>query len=574
MRRPDISSLVQIYLPIAELSVNMFIIFGMGGAVGFLSGMFGIGGGFLLTPLLIFSGIPPVVSVATVAAQIVASSSSAALTYWRRRMVDMKLAGILLSAGVVGSAAGVFVFSALRRLGQLELVVSLSYVSLLSLVGGLMLTEAVRAIINARRGRPAQLRRPGQHNWIHGLPFKVRFRRSKLYISLIPVVVLGLITGFLGALLGIGGGFIAVPAMIYLLRVPTNVVIGTSLVQIVATMSVAAVLHAFTNQSVDLVLALILMVGGVMGAQFGARAGQTIRGDQLRALLALLVLGVGGTLSGWPGGDTGRTLFIEPAAGKPAVKPSWRIAVLLLASAIAASAEAEELTIALSTQKVEITSNFAGGEVTLFGVIEPGVFQPRRPRGYDIAVTLLGPPENVVVRRKDRVLGVWDQPCLQTCRGAQFLCASFVSADSGDRRARHPERVGAGSRQFPLCLPGQGDRQGPVGGRVPNGLSQAEVRGGPVHRGARCRLHRRVDFSNDNFAPGQHTGGALHGDGLHLFSGGAHLADAQESLSVARIGAERLMFDFSRNQSLIYGLIAVGLALFVGWLGGVIFRRD
>ena len=284
---------MQIYLPIAELSVNMFVIFGMGGAVGFLSGMFGIGGGFLLTPLLIFSGIPPVVSVATVAAQIVASSSSAALSYWRRRMVDMKLAGVLLSAGVAGSAAGVFVFSALRRFGQLELIVTLSYVSLLSLVGGLMLTEAVRAIINARRGRPAPLRRPGQHTWVHGLPFKVRFRRSKLYISLIPVVVLGLVVGFLGALLGIGGGFIAVPAMIYLLRVPTNVVIGTSLIQIVATMSVAAVLHAFTNQSLDLVLALVLMVGGVMGAQFGARAGQTIRGDRLRALLALLVLAVG-----------------------------------------------------------------------------------------------------------------------------------------------------------------------------------------------------------------------------------------------------------------------------------------
>jgi uncharacterized membrane protein YfcA len=283
---------VLIYLPIAELSVNMFIIFGMGAAVGFLSGLFGVGGGFLLTPLLIFSGIPPVVSVATVASQVVASSASAALSYWRRRMIDMKLATVLMLAGIIGTLVGVVVFNALRSLGQLDLIVSVSYVTFLGTIGGLMLNESVRAILNARAGRPAPLRRPGQHSWIHGLPLKMRFKRSKLYVSAIPVVGLGIGIGFLGALLGIGGGFILVPALIYLLRVPTNLVIGTSLVQIVATMSVATVLHSTTNQSVDIVLAIILMVGGVIGAQFGARIGQNIRGDQLRALLALLVLAV------------------------------------------------------------------------------------------------------------------------------------------------------------------------------------------------------------------------------------------------------------------------------------------
>ena len=283
---------MQIYLPIAELSTNMFIIFGMGGAVGFISGMFGVGGGFLLTPLLIFSGIPPVVSIASVSAQIAASSTSAALSYFRRGLIDFKLAGVLLAAGVVGSTSGVMAFTVLERLGQLDLIVSFSYVTLLSLVGGLMLWESVRAILNARAGRPSQLRRPGQHSFLHGLPFKTRFRKSKLYISLIPVVGLGLGIGFLGSMLGIGGGFILVPAMIYILKVPTNVVIGTSLVQIVGSMSVAAVLHSVTNQSVDIVLALILMVGGVIGAQFGARMGQTIRGERLRALLALIVLTV------------------------------------------------------------------------------------------------------------------------------------------------------------------------------------------------------------------------------------------------------------------------------------------
>lgn len=281
-----------IYLPIAELSVNMFVIFGMGGAVGFLSGLFGVGGGFLLTPLLIFSGIPPVVSVATVASQIVASSSSAALSYWRRRMIDLKLAFVLMVSGSVGTLIGVVVFNGLRSLGQLDLIIGVSYVSLLGAIGSLMLSESVRAILNARRGKPAPLRKPGQHNWVHGLPLKMRFKRSKLYVSAIPVVALGIGIGFLGALLGIGGGFILVPALIYLLRVPTNLVIGTSLIQIVATMSVATILHAVTNFSVDIVLAIILMVGGVIGAQFGARVGQNIRGDHLRALLGLLVLAV------------------------------------------------------------------------------------------------------------------------------------------------------------------------------------------------------------------------------------------------------------------------------------------
>jgi uncharacterized membrane protein YfcA len=285
---------VQIYLPIAELPVNMLLILGMGAAVGFLSGLLGVGGGFLLTPLLIFSGIPPAVSVASVTPQVVASSASAALTYLRRRMIDLKLAGVLTLAGMAGSAVGVFVFGVLRRAGQLDFIVAASYVTFLSLVGALMLAESVRAIIRTRMGQPMPLRRPGQHIWVHGLPFKVRFKRSRLYISAIPVIAIGASVGFLGAVLGIGGGFFLVPALIYLLRMPTNLVIGTSLAQIVATMAVATVLHAYTNQSVDILLALLLMIGGVLGAQFGVQAGQRIRGEQLRALMAILVLIVAG----------------------------------------------------------------------------------------------------------------------------------------------------------------------------------------------------------------------------------------------------------------------------------------
>lgn len=284
---------MQLYLPIAELTVNMFLFLAMGGAVGFLSGMFGIGGGFLLTPLLIFSGIPPAVAVATVTPQIVASSTSAAISYWRRKLVDEKMALYLLAGGIVGSGMGVVVFSALRSVGQLDLIISLSYMTFLGLIGSLMLKEALRSLVQARAGGKPRTRVGAHHNWIHGLPLKVRFRRSKLYVSLIPVIALGFGIGFLGTVLGIGGGFIMIPALIYILRVPTNVVIGTSLSYIMVTMGVATVLHAIANKSVDVLLAIILMVGGVIGAQFGAQIGQALRGEQLRALLAVLVLAVG-----------------------------------------------------------------------------------------------------------------------------------------------------------------------------------------------------------------------------------------------------------------------------------------
>ncbi|MDQ0325074.1 putative membrane protein YfcA [Rhodopseudomonas julia] len=283
---------MQLYLPIAELTVNIFVYLGMGAAVGFISGMFGVGGGFLLTPLLIFSGISPAVAVATVTPQIVASSTSAAISYWRRRMIDPQMTMFLIVGGVTGSWLGVRVFTMLRSLGQLDVIISLSYVTFLGLIGSLMLREALRSFLRARRGRPPNLRRGRHHNWLLGLPFKVRFRRSKLYVSVIPVILLGLSIGFLGTVLGIGGGFIMVPALIYLLRVPSNVVIGTSLGYILFTMALATVLHSIENGAVDLMLAFLLIVGGVVGAQFGAQIGQAMRGDQLRLFLALLVLAV------------------------------------------------------------------------------------------------------------------------------------------------------------------------------------------------------------------------------------------------------------------------------------------
>jgi len=284
---------VEIYLPIAELPVNVFVVFAMGIAVGFISGMFGVGGGFLMTPLLIFIGISPAVAVASVASHIAASSFSGVIAYWRRRALDFALALMLLVGGIIGTMTGVWLFSLLRSLGQLDLTIDLSYLTLLGIVGSLMIIESAQAIARARSGRPAEIRRPGSHTWIHGLPFKIRFKQSKIYVSAIPLWVIGFVVGFIGAIMGIGGGFLLVPALIYLMRVPTSVVIGTSMILTLVTMGSATMMHAATNHLVDAVLALILMVGGVIGAQFGARAGQKIRGEQLRLLLGILVLLVG-----------------------------------------------------------------------------------------------------------------------------------------------------------------------------------------------------------------------------------------------------------------------------------------
>nr|WP_210282964.1 sulfite exporter TauE/SafE family protein [Rhizobium sp. BK049] len=265
----------------------------MGAAVGFLSGMFGVGGGFLITPLLIFYNIPPVVAVATGANQVVASSISGAITHFRRGTLDVKLGTVLLVGGLTGATVGIWIFSLLRAIGQLDLIISLMYVIFLGAVGGLMLLESINAMRRAARNEPPAPRKPGHQHWVHKLPLKVRFKKSKIFLSVIPIIALGFAIGILTSIMGVGGGFIMVPAMIYLLRIPTNVVVGTSLYQIIFVTAYTTIVQAATNFSVDIVLAFILMVAGVIGAQYGVRVGQKLRGEQLRALLGLLVLAVG-----------------------------------------------------------------------------------------------------------------------------------------------------------------------------------------------------------------------------------------------------------------------------------------
>jgi len=283
---------MEIYLPIAEMSVQWIVILGMGLGVGFLSGLFGVGGGFLLTPLLVFYGIPSGVAVATTLSHITASSISGALTQWKKRAIDFKMAGVMLAGGIAGTGVGVWLFAIMRRAGQMDLVVSLTYVLMLGIIGGIMLRESLRTLRARQTGNAPSRIHPVNHVWIHGLPLKARFRQSRLYISIIPPVVIGFLVGAMSAIMGVGGGFIIIPAMIYLLRMPTNVVIGTSLVQIIGVAIVTTLLQATSNYAVDIVLAAILVVGGVVGAQFGVRAGAKLRGEQIRFLLAVLVLAV------------------------------------------------------------------------------------------------------------------------------------------------------------------------------------------------------------------------------------------------------------------------------------------
>ncbi len=294
---------MQVYLPIAEVSVSILLLLGLGGIVGVLSGMFGVGGGFLLTPLLFLIGIPPAVAVATGATQIVASSVSGLLAHLRRKTVDMRMGQVLLAGGLGGASVGVYVFNLLKGLGQVDLLVNLCYVIFLGIIGALMFVESLRAL--RRAGRPGARPKRAKHNWVHRLPLKMRFRTSGLYISVIPPLMVGFSVGVLAAIMGVGGGFIMVPAMIYLLNMPTKVVIGTSLFQILFVTAFTTMLHAVTNQTVDVALAMFMIVGGVLGAQLGTELGLRLKAEQLRILLAVLVLMVCGKLA--------LDLFLPPA---------------------------------------------------------------------------------------------------------------------------------------------------------------------------------------------------------------------------------------------------------------------
>ncbi|HYD67360.1 sulfite exporter TauE/SafE family protein [Azospirillum sp.] len=286
---------MNLYLPIAEMSLNMFLPIALGAGVGILTGMFGVGGGFLMTPSLIFIGVPPAVAVATEAMKIVGSSVSGVLAHWRRGNVDVKMGAVLLLGGLAGSFVGVQIFSWLRSLGQIDVVIALLYVVVLGIVGSMMFVESIRSVLRARNvpeGTPADLRPRDKISLAQRLPGKMVFRRSRLVVSPIMPFGVGALVGVLSALMGVGGGFIMVPAMIYLIGMPTKVVIGTSLFQIIFVTANTAFLQAVSNHTVDLMLALMLLIGGVIGAQVGSWLGAKLKAEQLRIGLAALVLAV------------------------------------------------------------------------------------------------------------------------------------------------------------------------------------------------------------------------------------------------------------------------------------------
>ncbi len=282
-------TLMYIYLPIAEQPIHSLAILGVGAFLGLIMGLVGVGGGFLLTPIMMFLGIPPPVAVASVANQLVAPSVSGVLSHWKRSNVDFKMGTVLLLGGVAGSSIGVILFNFLGRIGQLDFVIKSSYVIFLTIIGSLMFAESLRLILRTSKGKISR-GKLHQHNWLHGLPFKIRFRKSKLYISILLPILIGVIVGILAALMGIGGGFIIVPAMIYLLGMPTSLVVGTSLFQIIFVAANTTILQASQNQTVDIVLATILLLGSVVGVQIGSRYTNILRGEYLRLILSSIII--------------------------------------------------------------------------------------------------------------------------------------------------------------------------------------------------------------------------------------------------------------------------------------------
>ena len=281
---------MSIYLPIAEMNVNILLIISIGMIVGCLSGLFGVGGGFLMTPLLIFLGIPPVVAVGTEAPHVLASSVSGVIAHWRRKNVDFKMGLFLLIGGVLGSTLGVNLFKILNAFGQIDIVIQMLFLIFLGFIGFSMAFESAKTTISKYRTTSSIRTKLHQHSWIHGLPFKMRFHRSKLYISAIPPILIGFLVGILSALMGVGGGFIMIPAMVYILGMSTNVVVGTSLFQIIFVTANSTFFQSYLNQTVDIVLAALMIFGGVIGAQIGARLGSKLKAEYLRGILAILVL--------------------------------------------------------------------------------------------------------------------------------------------------------------------------------------------------------------------------------------------------------------------------------------------
>ncbi len=283
---------MEVYLPIAEVSVNIVIILSLSFIVGLLSGLFGVGGGFLMTPFLIFIGIPPIYAVPNEANNILASSVSGSLTHWFKNTLDYKMGFYIVIGGVAGTILGILTFTYFKEIGKINLIISLSYMYVLAIVGTLMLIEGVAEIDRARK-KIILKKKLHKHYWIHGRPLRVRFQKSKLYESAFTPIILGLIVGFIASIMGVGGAFLLVPAMIYIIGMPTKLVPGTSLFVTIFITAIVTILHAFNYQSIDLILVIILIIGSIVGVQIGQKIGQYLDSSELKTLMAILLLVVG-----------------------------------------------------------------------------------------------------------------------------------------------------------------------------------------------------------------------------------------------------------------------------------------
>jgi uncharacterized protein (TIGR02186 family) len=542
---------MQIYLPIAGISLSFFLLLGLGGGVGLLSGLFGVGGGFLLTPLLIFVGVPPGVAVGSQACQLVASSVAGSLVHAEHRQLDYKLGLVMAVGSGFGALAGVALFRLLKQLGQVDLVISLSYVILLGGIGGLMLYESFRAVIRRRKGITRR-GRPRRRTFLHGLPGKLRFPASRLYVSAFLPGGIGFVGGLLVSVLGIGGGFVLIPAMIYLLGMPALLVAGTSLFQIAITSAIAALLHASVNYSVDIVLALTLMVGGVLGSQVGSRLALRLRGDILRVMLALIVLAVCFRLAEALIATPSEAYKVEVTEATGREEPK--------ASPLA-GADGPLLISDVSPISIAIESGFTGADVVIFGM--------RQGEG-EVAVTVFGPVAEAAVRPRHRFAGIW----VDGARTYFYNVPSFYWwAASTSLSSLAPDAV-LNERQID---------QDHLFLRPEHLLPEAErieLRAAILRERAHEGLYPRpgqVFFTGDMFRANLHipanvpTG--VYTVDTYLIEDGKALRRDRAQIFVAKAGNSARIVDFANNRPILYAVFAIFAACTLGAMSGIVFRR-
>jgi hypothetical protein len=547
-----------IYLPIAEMPVNVALVLLVSAAIGFVSGLVGVGGGFIMTPSLMFLGVPAPVAVATGASQIAATSFSGIMAQTRRKAVDWRMGMLLSIGGVLGGASGVSLFRHLLRIGQLDLIISLLYLTLLAIIGALMLAEGL-AVMRGRGSGAAFLNRSSR-GLAHALPLRLRFPRSGLYISVLPPLALGYLIGALAAIMGLGGGFILIPAMIYLLRMPTNVVIGTSLFYVLIVSGLIVLMQATQTQTVDLVLAGMLMVGGVVGAQLGVRLGAGLKSEHLRALLGAILLVASAKFL--------MDVIVPPTEPYVLASGAW--------------AEAEDgrpigvnspLPAAVVEEQITVSSDYEGSEVTVFGV-NPD----RRGRG-DIVVVLRGPEQGATVMRKRRSLGVWlNGPPVEFSNTPSFFA---VLSNRPLRQIASPEAIWryrldpAATARLASAVPAGGDpsayRAALVRLRRDQGLYQE---GGLSSENSRegLTLYQGGLFRAVVRLPANAPITTYYAD-TYLFRDGQLVSSQRVPLRVERVGIERRIHDLAHGPSFLYGIVVLLLALAAGWFAAAWFRR-